>query len=138
MSLLSVIAGPIFELIGKFVPDPQARAAAQLEILKLQQSAEFKQIDAELETARNQTDINKVEAASSSVFVSGWRPAVGWVCVAGLLYTFLGQPLLAWASGIWGIPLPPDLDLGELLTLLMGMLGLGALRTTEKIKKVAR
>jgi hypothetical protein len=138
MSVLNVIAGPLFEIIDKLIPDKQAKAAAQLEILKLNQSAEFKQLDAELEMARNQTDINKIEAANSSVFVSGWRPAVGWVCVLGLTYTFLAQPLLAWASGMWAIPAPPQLDLGELLTLLMGMLGLGALRTTEKIKNVAR
>jgi predicted Na+-dependent transporter len=60
------------------------------------------------------------------------------VCVLGLAYQFLVQPLLAWGSGVWAVPLPPNLDLGDLLTLLGGMLGLGSLRTAEKFKGVAR
>jgi hypothetical protein len=61
---------------------------------------------------------------------------VGWVCVIGLLYTFLAQPLLAWGSGVWSIPVPPQLDMGDLLTLLAGMLGLSVSRTFEKFHGV--
>jgi len=61
---------------------------------------------------------------------------VGWTCVVGLLYTFLLRPLLAWASGMIDIPVPPMLDMGDLFTLLAGMLGLGGMRTFEKLNGV--
>ena len=72
------------------------------------------------------------------MFVAGWRPFIGWVCGSGLVYSFIAQPLLAWASGIWVFPAPPVLDLSTLLTVLGGMLGLSSLRTVEKINGVAR
>ena len=118
------------KLIDRLWPDPTQRAAAQLELLKLQQSGQLAEMIA-------QTDINKVEAANPSLFVSGWRPAVGWVCVGGLIYTFIAQPLLAWYSTSYHIALPPILELGTLITLLGGMLGLSGLRTVEKVNSVA-
>ena len=63
-----------------------------------------------------------------------WRPAAGWVCVAGLAYQFLFQPLAAWSGGIHGWAPPPVLDLGDLYGLLFGMLGLGAYRSFERLK----
>jgi hypothetical protein len=126
------------KLIDKLWPDPAQRDAAKLELLRMQQSGELAQLTAETELAKGQLGINTEEAKNSSVFVSGWRPAVGWTCVLGLLYTFLLRPLLAWSSGIWEFPAPPPLDMGDLLTLLLGMLGLGSLRTAEKFKGVAR
>ena len=98
--------------------------------------AEKQQLAAAVMIVQGQLDINKVEAANPSVFVSGWRPAVGWSCVLGLVYTFFGQPLMAWGSSLWGIPVPPVLALDTLLTLLAGMLGLGGLRTFEKTKGI--
>lgn len=127
---IGAVSGLIGNVIDKIWPDPAQRAQANLELLKLQQSGE-------LATMLAQTDINKVEAASASVFTSGWRPAVGWTCVLGLVYTFLGYPLATWASGIWKFPPPPPLDMGTLITLLGGMLGLGGLRTIEKLNGVA-
>lgn len=118
------------KIIERVWPDPAQRAAAQLELLKLQQSGELAIITA-------QTDINKIEAANSNVFVSGWRPAAGWVCVLGLFYTFFGQPLLGWLSGYLGIALPPEINTGDLFILLGGMLGLGSLRSFDKLKGVA-
>jgi hypothetical protein len=85
-----------------------------------------------------QIEVNKIEAASTSVFVSGARPAAMWTCVCGLFYTFILQPLLSWASLIWKYPEPPQIDTGLLIQLLMGMLGLAALRTYEKKEGVAR
>jgi hypothetical protein len=79
-------------------------------------------------------EVNKIEAASTDRFVSGWRPAVGWVCAGGFAYTVLLQPLLPWLFG--GGPLP-DIPTEVLMTLLLGMLGLGGLRTAEKIKGAA-
>jgi hypothetical protein len=121
-------------ILDKVIPDPQAKAAAQLELLKLQQAGEFRQLEADLQLALAQTEVNKVEAASSDPFKSGWRPAAGWVCVLGLLYQFLLQPLLAWGSVIQGYAAPPVLELGDLYGLLFGMLGLGAYRSVERVK----
>lgn len=137
MNVLEIVAGPVFRILDKIVPDPQAKAAAQLEAMRLAQAGEFKEIDAQLQRDLAQIDVNKTEAQSGDLFRGGWRPAVGWVCVIGLLYTYLAQPLLSWASGVWAVPAPPQLDLGDLLVLLGGMLGLGTLRTAEKMKKVA-
>jgi len=119
------------KVIDKIWPDPIERDKAKLELLRLQQSGELAVIVGQME-------INKVEAASTSLFVAGWRPGVGWTCVFGLAYSFVAQPLLAWGSNIWTIPVPPELDMGTLITLLGGMLGLGGLRTAEKMKGVAR
>jgi hypothetical protein len=93
-------------------------------------------IAADSEIAKAQTEVNKAEAVSGSLFASSWRPLCGYVCVLGLLYQFLVQPLVFWVSGINAWPGPPQLDLGDLITLLGGMLGLGALRTTERLKGV--
>lgn len=118
------------KIIDRIWPDPVAAANAKFELFKLQQSGELAAIAGQLE-------INKVEAANSSLFVSGWRPFVGWVCGSGLVYSFIGQPVLSWASTIWSFPIPPVLDLSVLLTVLGGLLGLGGLRTVEKVKGVA-
>ena len=124
------ISGLIGKVVDKIWPDPIERAKAQLELAKLEQSGALAEMVA-------QTDINKIEAANTNVFVSGWRPAVGWVCVGGLIYTFIGWPLITWGSTIWKFPIPPALDMGTLITLLGGMLGLGGLRTFEKVNGVA-
>jgi hypothetical protein len=86
-----------------------------------------------------QLEINKVEAVNPSVFVSGARPYVMWICGIGLTMQFLVSPVLIWGSALFGktLILPP-LDMGTLITLLGGLLGLGAMRTVEKIQGVAR
>ena len=122
------------KVLDRVLPDPTQKAAAQLELLKLQQAGEFKQLEADLQLALAQTEINKVEAASPDLFKSGWRPGAGWICVSGLFYQFLFQPLAAWSSSIHGWPAPPVLELGDLYGLLFGMLGLGAYRSFEKTK----
>ena len=121
-------------ILDKVIPDPAAKAQAQLELLKLQQAGEFKALEADLQLALAQTEINKVEAASPDLFKSGWRPGAGWICVLGLAYQFLAQPLAAWASAVNGWPVPPVLQLGDLYGLLFGMLGLGAYRSVERVK----
>jgi hypothetical protein len=122
------------KVLDRVIPDPQAKAQAQLELLKLQQAGEFKALEADLQLALAQTEVNKVEAASSDPFKSNWRPAAGWICVLGLAYQFLAQPLLSWWSAIGGYPSPTELELGDLYGLLFGMLGLGAYRSFEKTK----
>lgn len=129
-----LLISPLLEvgktLIDRLFPDEQAQAAerqrAQIELLQLAQSADLAQVE-----------VNKVEAAHPDRFVSGWRPGAGWVCVAGLAYTFLAQPLLAWGSSIQGWPVPPALDIEALMILLGGMLGLSGFRTYDKVKGVA-
>lgn len=110
------------KLIDRLWPDPSQRDAAKLELLKLQQSGELAGIT-------GQVEINKIEAANTNVLVSGWRPFIGWICGAGLGYQFLVYPIL-----VAFVPKIVQLDMGTLLTLLAGMLGLGALRTTEKLQ----
>lgn len=134
-SPLIAIAGKVLD---KVIPDPQAKSEAQLKLLTLAQAGELKHLDAELAMATAQTDVNKIEAANPKVFVSGWRPFVGWVCGVGLAAQFVVAPLFTWVSALIGHPTPfPTLDLSTLGTLLFGMLGLGAMRTTEKINGVA-
>lgn len=120
------------KVIDRIWPDPAAAAAAKLELIKLQQSGELQQIAGQLE-------INKTEAASSSLFVAGWRPFVGWVCGTALVYTYLLYPLLLWAGALWFPAIKPPVlgNDGMLYELLLGMLGLGGLRTLEKVKGVA-
>ena len=120
------------KLIDRLWPDPAQRDAAKLELLRLQQSGD-------LSVITGQMAINQVEAASPSIFVAGWRPAIGWVCGAACGWNWIGLPMLKAALLLVGGPavaLAPA-DLSEMLPVLMGMLGLGILRTTEKINRVA-
>jgi|TARA_R110000868_G_scaffold410360_1_gene698174 hypothetical protein len=118
-------------LITRIFPDPAQAANAKLELIKLQQSGD-------LATMTAQTDINKEEAKSNSLFVSGWRPAIGWVCALALLYQYLFKPLMTWFSGVLGFSVPPMPGLDDnLWQLMMGMLGMGGLRTFEKVQGVA-
>ena len=119
------------KVIDRVWPDPTQAAAAKLELFKLQQSGELQQIMGQLE-------INKVEAGSASVFVSGWRPFIGWICGAACAWNWIGISIakIIAAFAHYDINLSPA-DLSEMLPVLMGMLGLGALRTVEKIQGVA-
>lgn len=126
MIVLDALLGLGGKLIDKLIPDPAARDAARLELLRLQQSGELAALLA-------QTEINKVEAANPSVFVSGWRPAIGWVCALAMGYQYLLRPFLV---GFYPLLAFPGLD-DNLWQLLAGMLGLGGLRTFEKINGVA-
>jgi hypothetical protein len=125
------------KLIDRLIPDPAQKQAAALELLKLQQSGELAQLAADTDLAKGQLGVNQTEAANTNVFVSGWRPAVGWVSVLGLFYAFVLKPIASpWAAKLLGAPLEA-LDMGTLGTLLFGMLGLGGMRTVEKINGVA-
>lgn len=132
-ALIPIIGG----LLDKVLPDPQASADAKLKMLELAQKGELAVLDADVKLALGQIEVNKVEAASDSLFKSGWRPAVGWTCVFGLVYSFVAFPLLTWYSSYMAVASPPDLDMGTLITLLGGLLGLGGLRTYEKVKGVS-
>jgi len=100
--------------------------------------AEKQQLAAAVMVVQGQLDINKVEASNPSTFVSGWRPFIGWVCGLGCAWNWIGLPVLKAALTFWGHPVElSPANLSEMMPVLMGMLGLGALRTVEKIKGVA-
>lgn len=120
------------KLIDKIFPDPTQRDAARYQLLQLQQQGELAVLAQEVALAKTQTDVNAEEAKSTNWFVAGWRPYIGWVCGTGLAYQFLVNPILiAFVPGIG------SLDMGTLVTLLCGMLGLGGFRTYEKTKGVS-
>ena len=123
--MLDKLIGPVTGLLNKFIPDKdQANALAHEISTMAERHAQ--------ELAKGQLAVNKVEAAHKSLFVSGWRPAIGWICGFALMYSTILAPIL----GIW-FTVPP-VDSSLLTTVLMGMLGLGAMRTVEKTKSVAR
>ena len=130
-----MLLGPIFEigktLLDRFIPDPAQKAQAEMELIRMAADGELKQVIAQLE-------INAREAAHPSIFVAGWRPFFGWAGGAGFIYATILQPLLAWWAGIKGWPAPPALNLDLLWVVVTGMLGIGGLRSIEKVKGVAR
>lgn len=122
-------------LLDRLLPDPQAAAEAKIKMLEMAQKGELSVLDAEVQLATGQMEINKAEA-TTDMFRGGWRPATGWACVFGLVYQFILMPLLPWFVAAFGgsVPPLPPIDNETLLVLLTGMLGLGGLRTFERIK----
>jgi hypothetical protein len=135
-----LIVGGIFDLAGKvfdkLFPNPEEKAKAQLELFKLQQEGAFRELEANLLMAQGQMEINKAEAESPDFFRGGWRPFIGWVCGWGLAYQFLIRPILTFILMVseTKVQMLPSLELDTLMTLLFGLLGLGAMRTAEKLK----
>ena len=132
MDPISAVAGLADTLINKIWPDPAARASAEAQLIKAQ-------MDAAIAGVQQQIDINKIEAASSSVFVAGWRPGIGWICGAAFALHFVILPLLSWAAVLFGRdPIVIPFDMTTLSTVLMGMLGLGTMRSVDKWRGTAR
>ena len=125
MSILTSLIGPVTGLLDKFIEDKDQKNAIAFELATMAERHAQ-------ELAKGQLQVNRVEAAHKSLFVSGWRPAIGWICGLSLFYSTILSPIL----GIW-FTVPP-VDSSLLTTVLMGMLGLGAMRTVEKTKSVAR
>jgi len=123
----------ITTFVGKFVKDKDLAA-------KLNAAADSQEFAGELKLLTGQLDINKVEAAHDSIFVAGWRPFVGWICGTGVGLKFIIMPIAQFVVILVMTEPPafPEFNIAELLTLLGGMLGFGALRTFEKVKKVSR
>jgi len=119
-------------LIDRLIPD---RAAAE----KAKAEMEQQLVTAANQAALAQVEVNKVEAAHSSVFVAGWRPSIGWVCAAGLAWAFVLAPIASWVLVVLGIKAElPAIHTDYLLELVLAMLGIGGLRTFEKLRGVAR
>jgi hypothetical protein len=124
------IVSPILDKVLAFIPNPVEREKVKAE----QTAALLAAIEA---NASQQVDVDKVEAANESLFVSGWRPCVGWICAVGIGWTFVLQPVANWFLAIYKPgTLVPVLDSGQLMTLLLGMLGMGALRSVDKYNEV--
>ena len=131
--MLSALLGPATQLLDKFVEDKDKKNELAHEIATMAERHAQ-------ELAKGQLDINKAEASHKSIFVSGWRPFVGWTCGAALCYHFILAPLILFGVGISGYTVPPlpEFDMGSLMTVPMGMLGLGGLRTFEKTKGLTK
>jgi roadblock/LC7 domain-containing protein len=136
MSIWDTVAAPIIAIINKVVPDKAAAAAAVASLQQMQMQGALQEEMAQLQAITSaQSDVDKIEAASTDKFTSRWRPFIGWICGCGLAVQFLVGPLFTWIVALTGHPVAfPQLDMGTLLTLLAGMLGLGSLRTVEKLQ----
>lgn len=119
-------------VINKIWPDPVKQAEEQRKLQELAQKGELEQLNAEVKLLVAQIELNKVEAAHKSIFVAGWRPFIGWVCGLGLLYNVILAPFL----DIWLTV--PEINSDLLYPVLLGMLGLGGMRSFEKVKRVSR
>lgn len=132
--ILDLLGGitPIINKVLSYIPDPAARQAAELQMQ--QDMLKFA-----AEQGAQQAEINKVEAANTNIFVSGWRPFLGWTCGAAFAWNYVGFPAASWLVAVCGydVPLKPVLD-NSLMELTLGMLGLGAMRSFDKLKGVAR
>lgn len=129
------------KLFDKFIPDPEAKAKAILELKKEENAQALQEMGIALQQNQAQAEINKIEAAHSSLFVSGARPFILWVCGFAFLYHYLAQPFLAFAiSNYTGkMVILPAVDMEVIGYTLTGMLGIGGtFRTVEKIRGIAR
>lgn len=130
--MLDKLIGPISTLLDKIIPDADERNRLAFEISTLAEKQAH-------EIAKAQIAVNREEATSHSIFVAGWRPATGWICAIGLATQYLLVPVCNFILTITESPITvPPLDLSEMMPVLLGMLGLGGLRTYEKTKNVAR
>ena len=133
MGLLDTLIGPVTSIIDKIVPDKDQAAKLAHEIATMSEKMANEQVLAQLE-------VNKAEAASGSFFKGGWRPAIGWICGLALFWSFILQPFLVFFLLVFGVDLPPLPEVGtaDLMPILLGMLGLGGLRSYEKVQKVTK
>lgn len=125
----------VTDIIDKVIPDADKKLELNLELARLVDEAQSR-LDAQVS---GQIEVNKIEAGSGNLFVSGWRPAVGWVGAAGFAYAGIVQPSVSWVAMVFFkyTGAFPPIDTNLLLTVLLGMLGIGGMRTLEKIKGVA-
>ena len=128
LPLIGTAVDKIFDLI----PDTNARNKAEAEYQRALLEIMAKE-------GADQREINKTEAQHQSIFVAGWRPAIGWICAGALAFEYLVRPFIVWAVAAWcpGGSVPPSLD-SMLWELMFGMLGIGGLRTFEKTRGIFR
>ena len=131
--MLSALIGPVTGLLDKFVEDKDQKNALAHEIATLAEKQAH-------EAAMAQVATNQAEAKHRSVFVAGWRPFIGWTCGVALAYHFVLAPFILFGVSVAGVEIPPlpTFDMDSLMTVLLGMLGLGGLRTYEKSKGLTK
>lgn len=139
MTAWITLIDPLSRLLDRIIPDPDARERAKTELRKAEQHHALEALRLALTADTAQTAINQNEATHRSLFIAGWRPFIGWVCGIAFAYHFLVQPFLIFVLTAGGNPVHlPSFDMDALFTVLMGLLGLGSLRTLEKIRNVTR
>ena len=131
--MIQALIGPVTGLLDKFVEDKDAKNAMAHEIATMAERAAH-------EAAMAQVEVNKAEAQHRSIFVAGWRPFIGWTCGVALAYHFVLAPLIVFGVAWSGAEIPeiPTFDMDSLMTVLLGMLGLGGMRTFEKAKGLTK
>ena len=131
--MLTALIGPVTGLLDKFVEDKDQKNALAHELATMAEKAAH-------EAAMAQAQANTEQAKHPSLFVAGARPAIMWICAAAMAYHFILQPFLVFGVLVAGVELPtlPELDMGSLMPVLMGILGLGGMRSWEKVKGCAR
>ena len=131
--MIQSLIGPVTGLLDKFIEDKDAKNAMAHEIATMAEKAAH-------EAAMAQAQANTEQAKHPSLFVAGARPAIMWICAAAMGYHFVLQPFLVFGVLVAGVELPalPELDMASLMPVLLGILGLGGMRSYEKVKNVAR
>ena len=131
--MIQALIGPVTGLLDKFVEGKDQKNALAHEIATLAEKQAH-------QAALAQVEVNKEEAKSRSVFVAGWRPFIGWTCGVALAYHFVLAPIIIFGTTVFGVQIPelPVFDMDSLMTVLLGMLGLGGLRTYEKSKGLTK
>ena len=138
---------PILDkVLDRVIPDKSSRDKAKNELAMLRENGELEAMRLEFQALNAQAEINKADAQSGNWWQSGWRPAAGWICVAGMGYSYLLQPLLPWALQVLSklagssitVPVLPDIQAGELMALMLSLLGVAGIRSFEKVKRVAK
>jgi len=133
LDLLGKLVDPVSNILDKVVEDKDQKAKLAHEIATMAERHAQ-------ELAKGQIDINKEEAKSRNIFIAGWRPFVGWTCGLALFWHFLGLPVTLFITGWFNLQHPPlpEFDMQSLMTVLLGMLGLGGMRTFEKFKGITK
>jgi len=130
--VIQALIGPVSGLLDKFIEDKDQKARLAHEVATMAENHAQ-------ELAKGQLEVNKVEAAHKSLFVSGWRPFIGWTCGLGMFGNFITIPFSNFVLALFGIDIViPLVPLETMMPVLMGMLGLGAMRTYEKKNAVHR
>ena len=131
--MIEQLIGPITGLLDKFIEDKEQKALLAHEVATMAQRHAQELTIAQIE-------VNKTEAQSRNIFVAGWRPFVGWTCGIALAWHFVGLPVTLFMTSMFQVETPPlpEFEMESLMTVLLGMLGLGGLRTFEKTKGLTK
>ena len=131
--MIQALIGPATKLLGKFIEDKDTKNKLAHELATMAERHAQ-------ELAKSQLEVNKAEAQSRHWFVASWRPFIGWTCGIALMWHFVLSQFILFFATMFGFDLPalPEFDMGSLMTVLMGMLGLGGLRTFEKYKGMTK